>query len=267
MLNRIVRIVVIVIISQILVACAVSTPSENINSLKDSSWLLAQFPKQSILPDRPVTLNFENDMIYGTDGCNRYRAAYQAMYSKLSVNKNIASTQMACPQPVMLQSTAFINALSQTSNYQRQGKTLILSDANGKTLAVFTEQSQELGGTSWLVSGYNNGKQAVVSVIIDSKLTAEFSSAGEVSGFAGCNNYTAKYKHSNKNVKIEQVSATRKYCDHPVGVMEQESRFLKALETVASYRQEGHKLEFRTAEGALAVSLSAIIPVGFDARD
>jgi heat shock protein HslJ len=39
--------------------------------------------------------------------------------------------------------------------------------------------------------------------------------------------------------------------------MEQEQQFLKALETVASARQEGDRLELRTATDAMAVNLAA----------
>ena len=37
--------------------------------------------------------------------------------------------------------------------------------------------------------------------------------------------------------------------------MEQEQQFLKALESVATIRQEGERAELRTADGALAMSL------------
>jgi heat shock protein HslJ len=45
-------------------------------------------------------------------------------------------------------------------------------------------------------------------------------------------------------------------CTKPEGVMEQEQQFLKALETVATARFEGDRLELRTAEGALAITLT-----------
>ena len=38
----------------------------------------------------------------------------------------------------------------------------------------------------------------------------------------------------------------------PAGAMDQESRYLAALQTVATYRVEGTRLEMRTAAGALA---------------
>jgi hypothetical protein len=57
-------------------------------------------------------------------------------------------------------------------------------DASGKALATCTQQSRELGGTSWTVTGYNNGQQAVVSVTTDADLTALFDDTGKLSGFA-----------------------------------------------------------------------------------
>jgi len=39
-------------------------------------------------------------------------------------------------------------------------------------------------------------------------------------------------------------------------VMEQERQFLRALETVATARFEGDRLELRSAEGQLAVTLT-----------
>jgi heat shock protein HslJ len=43
-----------------------------------------------------------------------------------------------------------------------------------------------------------------------------------------------------------------KMCNDPEGVMDQESQFLAALESAATYKIEGTRLELRTADGALA---------------
>ena len=47
-------------------------------------------------------------------------------------------------------------------------------------------------------------------------------------------------------------------CGTPPGVMEQESQFLKALQSATAWRREGDRLELRTATGALALSLQAL---------
>ena len=102
---------------------------------------------------------------------------------------------------------------------------------------------------------YNNGKQAVVSVLAETKLTAVFGKSGSLTGFAGCNDYNASYTATAPRIAIGPVAATRKHCEEPAGVGEQEARYLAALETAATYRVEGSRLELRTADGALAVEL------------
>ena len=119
-------------------------------------------------------------------------------------------------------------------------------------LATFKAQSQQLAGTSWSVVAYNNGKQAVESVLAATKLTAVFAKDGNLTGFAGCNNYSAAWSGTTPKLAIAQVSSTRKYCATPTGAMDQESRYLAALATAATYRIEGSTLELRTASGALA---------------
>jgi heat shock protein HslJ len=104
------------------------------------------------------------------------------------------------------------------------------------------------------VTGYNDGNQAVVSVIIDTELTADFGMDGNLSGSSGCNSYTATYKTSGESIEIGPAASTRKMCSEPAGVMDQEAQYLKSLETGASYRLDGDKLELRTTDGALAVS-------------
>ena len=96
---------------------------------------------------------------------------------------------------------------------------------------TFGVQSQALAGTSWTVLAYNNGKQGVESVIAATKLTAAFAKDGNLSGFAGCNNYAATYTGAPPKVSIAKVSSTRKECATPNGVMDQERQYLAALST------------------------------------
>jgi heat shock protein HslJ len=234
-------------------ASAITSDYGSSNTLNQTNWLLTELNNQAVRQEPLITLSFENNQIAGTDGCNRYHGSYTLSADKISINKNIASTMMACPEPISQQAAAYISALMETVSYKIDGQHLLLINASGKTLASFSKQSMELGGTSWQVLSVNNGKQAVVSTIIDSKLTAHFSSDGKLSGSAGCNQYTASYEVSGKTIKIGSVAATRKLCMKPESIMEQEAQFLHALETVARYRLDGTRLELRTVTNALAV--------------
>ncbi len=238
-------------------ASASANLSNDANTLDGTSWSLSGLDKQPLLPGSQVTIHFENGRVHGTDGCNRYSASYTAGDGRFKVGEEIVTTNMACPEPVMQQAAAFMRALSEASGYRRETRSLVLLAADGKEMAVFEAQSSELGGTSWLVTGYNNGKQAVVSVVAASELTAVFQSDGTLGGSAGCNTYTARYETSGKGIAIGPAATTFKRCAHPAGVMEQEAQYLKALETAATYRLDGSRLELRTAAGALAAVFAA----------
>jgi heat shock protein HslJ len=224
------------------------------NTLADTRWSLVDLNGQSVGSHPQVTLNFEDSTINGRDGCNSYSTTYTVKGGKFSLNKNMAATMMACPEPIMQQAAAYITALTQAAAHKIDGRQLTLLNASGKVLATFTRQGSELGGTSWIATGCNNGRQAVVSIVIGSKLTADFSIDGKLSGSAGCNNYIATYEASGKNLKIGTAASTRKSCSDPAGLMEQEMQFLKALQAAATYHLEGNQLNLRTADGALSVT-------------
>jgi heat shock protein HslJ len=156
----------------------------------------------------------------------------------------------------MVQERLYLAALTAARSYSIAGGTLRLRGKSGLALATFAVQSQSLAGTRWTVVGYNNGKQAVVSVLTGTKLTANFDTAGRVAGSAGCNDYNGPVKETPPKISIGPLASTRKFCDAPAGVMDQESAYLAALASAATYSVQGTTLELRTASGAIAASLS-----------
>jgi heat shock protein HslJ len=113
-------------------------------------------------------------------------------------------------------------------------------------------------GTTWQALFYNNGKEAAVSVILGTEITAIFGENGTLAGSAGCNNYNAAYEIEDSSISIGPAASTRKFCADPEGTMDQESQYLAALETAATYRLDGDTLELRTADGALVASYQAM---------
>jgi heat shock protein HslJ len=239
----------------VLSSCGVA-PAAAPNPLPGTSWVLTTLNGAPVGIGTPITLNLEETKLSGTDGCNNYGGSYTVNATKFSIDKNLFSTLMACPDTIMQRARAYITALTQSAAFKIDGQQLTLSDAGGKALASFARQSSELGGSSWLVTGYNNGKQAVVSVALRSTLTADFGADGRLSGSAGCNTYIATFEAPGKSLKIGPVASTPKFCADPAGVMEQETQYLKALGTATTYRIDADKLELRSADGALAASLA-----------
>ena len=70
----------------------------------------------------------------------------------------------------------------------------------------------------------------------------------------------AGYTVDGNAITIGQAASTMMMCAEPEGVMEQETAYLTALSTAATYKIQGDQLELRTADGALVASYVAVVP-------
>ena len=213
------------------------------------------------LPGTRVTLAFGNDgTANGTDGCNQFNGAYTQDGSNLTFAQPMASTMMACEDAIMSQATAYMNALAATTDFVGSTSQLVLRGGD-EILATFVAESQDLAGTNWQVTGYNNGREAVVGVIDGSEITANFGTDGQLSGEAGCNNYSAGYTVNGDTLTIGEIANTFRFCESPPDVMTQEAEYLIALSTVATFGMEGNLMVLRAANGETAVLLSPRLEV------
>jgi len=161
-----------------------------------------------------------------------------------------------CAQPVMVQESAYQAALATVKAYTVSGDKLTLYGPNNTEIASYKATSQDLAGTSWQVIGYNNGKEAVVSIIAGTEMDIQFGDDGTVSGKSGCNTYSGSYTVNGNQIQIGPLASTMMACGDPAGIMEQEQQYLAALQTAATYQIEGNVLELRTSEGALAADFN-----------
>ena len=249
----------VVVAVALAVAAATAAPTSSraagASPLTGKVWVLTSLAGKAPLKGTELTTELTSRRrASGSAGCNRYSGSYKVSGSAIRISP-LAITQKACAEPIERQETRFLNALSGARSFAVSGGTMTLKAGGGQRLATFKAQTQSLAGTSWDVLGYNNGKQAVVSVLAETRLTAVFDTSGTLTGFAGCNDYNASYKASAPQISIGPVASTRKHCEEPPGVGEQEAGYLAALETAAAYRVEGSRLELRTADGSLAVEL------------
>jgi heat shock protein HslJ len=217
-------------------------------SLDGSRWLLAALPAENLLERVTVTLDFEEGRVAGTDGCNRFTGPYRLEDDELHIG-DMASTRRGCAEPVMKQARNYMGVLDRARKAKIVDDSLQLFDANGELLAEFVPQLTALADTRWIVTGYNNGKQAVVSIGPDTSMTLEFDSENAISGTAGCNSFRGSYSSDSDNLTVGEIAATRRLCEDVV--MAQEKLFLEALNRSASWRVEGNRLEIRDVGGAM----------------
>jgi heat shock protein HslJ len=240
-----------------LAACSATGTQQGTKAdLTGKVWVLTDLGGKPPVKGSAITIEFTEDgKVGGSAGCNQYAGTYTTSGNTIQISENLATTMMACEQPLMDQETAYTTALGTVKSFSVKSDILTLSDASGKAVATYKAQSQSLSGTSWNVMAYNNGKQAVTSVIIGTTLTADFGSDGNLAGNAGCNTYNGPYKVDGNNIKIGPLASTMKACADPAGIMDQESQFLTALGNAATYRVEGSMMELRSSDGALQVQL------------
>jgi len=174
----------------------------------------------------------------------------------------LASTLRACADPgVMEQEGAYLAALQSAAGFEVTSDALFLRNGAGQIVLTYVPKRQTpLEGTSWIADAYNNGRGAVVSVVIGTQITAQFN-AGQLSGSGGCNSYSASYSTSGNAIQIGPAASTRVFCGSPEGVMEQEAAYLAALPTAQVYRIEGNRLFLETSGGARVASYMATEPL------
>ena len=247
----------VVLVLVALAGCSSSAGSPSGGTLTGQVWALTSLAGKAPIENTGLTIQFNTDgTVGGSSGCNQYSGTYTASGSSLTINTPLASTMMMCAEPVMIQESAYQAALATVKAYTVSGDKLTLYGPNNTEIASYQAASQDLAGTSWQVIGYNNGKQAVTSVIAGTEMDIQFGKDGSVSGNSGCNTYNGSYTVNGNQIQFGPMASTRMACGDPAGIMEQEQQYLAALETAATYQIEGNALELRTSDGALAADFN-----------
>ena len=196
-----------------------------------------------------ASITFENGKASGSTGCNRFSASYSGKGSELKFGP-IATTQMACIGANQADEQAFLRKLEQVRTVEVTNGTLILGDADGKELLRFAEASPT---GNWTVTSFLQA-DAVSSPIVGTKITADFDGQGNLTGFAGCNDYHGAYTLTQNQLQILALGATTKHCAEPKGVMEQEQQYLSVLPKTASYELQGDKLTLLTPQHTIVAT-------------
>jgi heat shock protein HslJ len=222
--------------------------------LVGTSWSLTQVGGVAAQPGGLLAFA-KGGQLTGSTGCNDFGGTYTQSGSSLTITTGF-QTAKACGPPLDAQETAVNEALPKVASSTDGGGTLTLLDASGTALLAYTPARPDaLVGPHWEVTGINNGQQAVSSVIVGSTVTATFGADGSVSGSAGCNSYSAPYTLSGDRLKVGPAVVTRKLCDTPDGVMQQEAAFLKALENSTAVEAASHAITLSDAGGSTQLTL------------
>ena len=87
-----------------------------------------------------------------------------------------------------------------------------------------------------------------------SDLFVQFKTKGEMSGFAGCNNFFGQYEQNGERLIVGPLAATRKAClDRPI--MDKERAFMNALQDTHHIEATYKTLVLKNADGDVITTL------------
>ena len=203
----------------------------------------------------PVTLRFQGGRVEGFGGCNSFTGSYTLDGGSLAIGP-LAGTMMACPPPAMAVETEVMRALAGTFRVEASGQGMKLASPGGTVLSFVEAALPSLDQGKWNVSGFNNGRQAVVSPRSGTAPWVQFK-AGTVQGHAGCNSFRGKYTADGQQVAIGPLAVTRKACAD-ADVMQQDRELVSALRSATTWTIDARgMLDMHRADGQRALTAKA----------
>jgi heat shock protein HslJ len=204
-----------------------------------------------------ATAVFEGGRLSGRAPVNTFTGSYTATAEGALELGPVARTQMAGTPEANAAEEVFFRLLESARAYRSAGGVLTLLDAGGSTVLTFDAAPVTLVG-DWEVTGYNNGRQAVVGTVDGSAITADFAEGGALTGDAGVNRYTTEYTATaagaaTLEVRIAPPATTRRA--GPPELMAQEARYLAALESARTAVLDGDTATLRDGSDAIAVTM------------
>jgi heat shock protein HslJ len=111
--------------------------------LDGTAWALEGWSISSLYPgDFEITAAFKDGRMSGKAAVNNYFGPYAADPSGVFSVGALASTKMAGPEPAMRAERVYLDLLERAHSYRLDDGRLILFDANGNELLVFTVASR-----------------------------------------------------------------------------------------------------------------------------
>lgn len=250
------RVAFLLVIAGMLVplgGCVSSTAEADPAALQGVEWgLTGSSVSSTDLGAAGITITFDGTRLAGFSGVNQYGGSYTAGTDGALEIGTINATLMAGPEPLMAAESAYLKLLEGCDSFQVADGKLTLSTGGNETLTYEAAPAAELAGSAWTVTGYNNGKEAVVSPAVGSVLTIEFGDDGTVAGNGGVNTFRGPFESTDKTVKIGPLAATKMGGEPEL--MTQEAAYLQALQNATTWSITRGMLDLRDDNGANQVT-------------
>jgi heat shock protein HslJ len=250
--------------------------------LKNTQWVLQAYgdPEnlQSVEPATTVTAVFtgpagsDEGTIVGFGGCNPYSTNYTVADNQLTVQP-VLSTMAFCAVGSD-QESLYLGLLGEAETFEIVGKQLLVTGPNG--VLIYSSANLPLEQVLWTLESFG-GPGAQQPVAAGLEITALFvpseeaddkeatedtdedtavaGDSGTVSGFGGCNNYSAGYETEGRQLTIGPAVTTLMACPPEEESIEQ--AFFATLDTVERYQILGDQLRLFYDGGEQVITFRA----------
>lgn len=134
------------------------------------------------------------------------------------------------------------------------------------TLIEVVEKNMSLENKLWGLTSYLNLDGQMVTILPDTKVTAEFKD-DSVAGLASCNNYFGTYELNGNELSVGPLGMTEMYCAEPAGVMEQEGQYLNLLQQVKTFHIEEERLVMADENGEPVLEYLLVQPAALEGSE
>lgn len=225
---------------------------EQQSALLDTAWKVVSIGAEEpvlAVPDSYPSVDFLGTRYTGYTGCNFFLGTYDVDGDALGM-KTPAVTQGACENELLFrQEDIFLSALTATSSYEIDGDRLILYVLDSPSLTLEPLEPVPFEGTTWDFKFLGTGEAVWLPVIPGTSITAKFE-GDTISGSAGCNDYSGAFTRDGNQMTFGPLAVTAMECPEPEGIMEQEQRYLEALQRTGSIAQYTRSFELFDTEKA-----------------
>jgi heat shock protein HslJ len=119
--------------------------------LLDEEWVLQAFgvvgEEDPVVEATRVTLTLNPDgMVRGSTGCNSFSTTYQSDGSATFVLRPLAITRKICPDDILDQEYAVVNAFASVESFDAADEELLLFYQSGDSVLVFRRAMEEPTG-------------------------------------------------------------------------------------------------------------------------
>ena len=225
-----------------------STPEASPSTSIIGAWKLSAYgaagaPTPAVATEQAgVTFNTDGT-VTGNSGCNGFGGNYTLEDNQVSFDQ-IASTLMACDDPLMAQEDAVHKVLTETAIYKIEGDTLTITNHDSvlvltrRTLTTAEPESAPLIG-SWKLSSRGT-RDTLSSALADVEAGLTFNEDGTLTGTSGCNEFGGNYTVDGNEITFNEIVSTLLLCGPPV--MEQEKAMYQILSETVAFQVEANTL-------------------------